>query len=337
MATNKQNDQKIPPLLPLEYCTVERVARLLGCEVEDIYHWREIGAIDFYCKYDGKAKLSMEQVVTDDGPLTTKFDFANELAGGWREQIRKILSHMKTSYSWFLIKEFISNPICPYKVSSEYEVDEAFAETNDQVQAFKWYEQSVLNPENDIFIQCSGFWRLDSSFIDEATDSGIECSYLHPHSTPEIESLLREWNAIMYIYDLDIHIPRDKYEQSLYLVKSDIQKIHRATLGLEELQTIYNNTKIYEDKRKQNVGITIPKLKTSHNVRGVTLGIMAKLLAESKGRKLKRGENVNASALMTMINQECGCLGIEDLSEEVRKDISQCVSVINGFIEHQKK
>ncbi|MBL0545502.1 hypothetical protein JD507_09740 [Aeromonas jandaei] len=34
------------PLLPLEYCRIDRAARLLGCEVEDILHWCSIGAIE---------------------------------------------------------------------------------------------------------------------------------------------------------------------------------------------------------------------------------------------------------------------------------------------------
>lgn len=33
-------------LLPLEYCRIDRAARLFGCEVEDILHWCSIGAIE---------------------------------------------------------------------------------------------------------------------------------------------------------------------------------------------------------------------------------------------------------------------------------------------------
>ena len=36
------------PLLPLEYCRPERAAELLGCKVEDIFHWAAIGAIRLY-------------------------------------------------------------------------------------------------------------------------------------------------------------------------------------------------------------------------------------------------------------------------------------------------
>ncbi|USP10159.1 hypothetical protein L1S45_00570 [Aeromonas dhakensis] len=39
-------------MIPLEYCTPARAARLLGCELEDIFHWYEIGAIKLFLKLD---------------------------------------------------------------------------------------------------------------------------------------------------------------------------------------------------------------------------------------------------------------------------------------------
>lgn len=39
----------LPPLLPLEYCRIDRAARMLGCEVEDIIHWGSVGSIDLCC------------------------------------------------------------------------------------------------------------------------------------------------------------------------------------------------------------------------------------------------------------------------------------------------
>lgn len=37
---------KPAPLLPLAYCRIERAARLLNCEVEDILHWCSLGVIE---------------------------------------------------------------------------------------------------------------------------------------------------------------------------------------------------------------------------------------------------------------------------------------------------
>jgi len=42
---NKKKGRELHPLLPLEYCTIDRASRLLDCEVSDIVHWAKIGAI----------------------------------------------------------------------------------------------------------------------------------------------------------------------------------------------------------------------------------------------------------------------------------------------------
>ena len=39
------------PLIPLEYCSPERAARLFCCEVDDILHWASIGAIKLHAKF----------------------------------------------------------------------------------------------------------------------------------------------------------------------------------------------------------------------------------------------------------------------------------------------
>lgn len=42
----KNKGRQLPPLLPLQYCSVARAARMLECEEEDIYHWHETMAIE---------------------------------------------------------------------------------------------------------------------------------------------------------------------------------------------------------------------------------------------------------------------------------------------------
>lgn len=44
----------------LEYCSLERAARFIGsgCEVEDILHWAEIGAINLSYKFKGTEEYS---------------------------------------------------------------------------------------------------------------------------------------------------------------------------------------------------------------------------------------------------------------------------------------
>lgn len=44
-------------LLPLEYCKLDRAARMLGCEVQDIIHWAAVGAIDLCVKDIGTGQI----------------------------------------------------------------------------------------------------------------------------------------------------------------------------------------------------------------------------------------------------------------------------------------
>ncbi|HDO1358309.1 TPA: hypothetical protein P2Q89_003827 [Aeromonas veronii] len=39
-------------IIPLEYCTIDRAARLLDCEVEDLIHWGSIGAVKLFILFD---------------------------------------------------------------------------------------------------------------------------------------------------------------------------------------------------------------------------------------------------------------------------------------------
>lgn len=52
--TAKNKGRPLPPLLPLEYCTVARATGLLGCEQSDLLHWADVGAIDLYLMADGR-------------------------------------------------------------------------------------------------------------------------------------------------------------------------------------------------------------------------------------------------------------------------------------------
>lgn len=50
--STKKNRRDLPPLLPLEYCSIERAARMLECETEDILHWFEIGSIELMFRFN---------------------------------------------------------------------------------------------------------------------------------------------------------------------------------------------------------------------------------------------------------------------------------------------
>lgn len=53
-------------LLPLEYCKLDRAARLLGCEIEDLIHWGAIGAIELSVYLVKPIKCWLRHVPDDD-------------------------------------------------------------------------------------------------------------------------------------------------------------------------------------------------------------------------------------------------------------------------------
>lgn len=64
----------LPPLLPLEYCRIDRAARMLECEVEDIIHWGATAAI-LVCANLGGEPGTLDLTFDDDnGNLVCKHE-----------------------------------------------------------------------------------------------------------------------------------------------------------------------------------------------------------------------------------------------------------------------
>ncbi|MCX7132417.1 hypothetical protein [Aeromonas sp.] len=59
-----------PPLLPVAYCRLERAAKLLKCEVDDLYHWASIGAIQIFTMAQ-KSKCAAKLYLVSD--VLTKY------------------------------------------------------------------------------------------------------------------------------------------------------------------------------------------------------------------------------------------------------------------------
>lgn len=59
MAENQPNIWQANGIPALEYCKLDRASRLLGCEVEDLIHWFEVGAIDLCVRFYGNEKMEM--------------------------------------------------------------------------------------------------------------------------------------------------------------------------------------------------------------------------------------------------------------------------------------
>lgn len=97
MNITERNIWKLNNLPPMEYCSLARVQKLLNCELEDILHWHDIGAINLCLKLNptrGTLKIAVlshqeKDVTTALNPLTS----AEEVETFWspHSHIRSIL------------------------------------------------------------------------------------------------------------------------------------------------------------------------------------------------------------------------------------------------------
>lgn len=72
-------DTYIPPLLPLEYCKLDRACKMLGCEINDLLHWGEILAIDILFRTE-KIRLN-KYLIHPEGEISEEEKNENEEIG----------------------------------------------------------------------------------------------------------------------------------------------------------------------------------------------------------------------------------------------------------------
>lgn len=62
----------VRPLLPLEFCPIERAARLLDCEVGDILHWVKLGCVNIYIDFNDEFSYHCTELSLGKGVLKEK-------------------------------------------------------------------------------------------------------------------------------------------------------------------------------------------------------------------------------------------------------------------------
>lgn len=83
-------------VIPFEYASVERAARFFGCEVNDIFHWNEIGLINIAINFDdfGGTVLSIDEQRYELPPIeggyieNTDTDYRDQVSSFVCEHIR---------------------------------------------------------------------------------------------------------------------------------------------------------------------------------------------------------------------------------------------------------
>ncbi|EMD9275510.1 hypothetical protein VWV82_004170 [Cronobacter malonaticus] len=119
----------------LEYCSLDRASRLLGCELEDLLHWAEIRAIPLMVKFTNKVSGA------------ARIEFSDSV------DLYKSLRDIDPGLGDFLLSQFCSFSLTP----DDYEDYEFNGE---------------INAEHDMIeytLECnlSGFWELANFSIDD--------------------------------------------------------------------------------------------------------------------------------------------------------------------------
>ncbi|MFB2831806.1 hypothetical protein ACE1BS_19785 [Aeromonas jandaei] len=177
---------KVPTLLPVEYCSPERAARMLGCDVDDIFHWAAIGAIKLYAIFD----FFQVRFVNEDSsggmlnisanPWENKDYTSIQRAGissvfNYSSSVLKYGAELRIySQSKFLGYEHI-------EISGLWEISQACISKVD-------YRHSI---ENELS------WSISASYLEEYEGRSIKCIEIFDVEIEDIEQRIRiVWNDL---------------------------------------------------------------------------------------------------------------------------------------------
>lgn len=220
-ATKKQNIPTVPPLIPLEYCTPERAARLLGCEVEDLFHWAEIGVVTLYAEFNGPIYSPSRTI-----PSARRVHCFGEIEGV-KSFFGKVLERKPSEKTVISSDCFSSKNANLFFLETSFESDAVYMKhgfSNDaenigeQTYGTIDYKYILLtpNPQNGADISCiNGFWKVHG--ISEYRLRGyddIDVTWSIEHSAPS--------NYSMYIQDLNI----DDMIYRFRFKRHDLLKLH---------------------------------------------------------------------------------------------------------------
>ncbi|OOF10260.1 MULTISPECIES: hypothetical protein [unclassified Salinivibrio] len=205
MSSKKKTDTQLPPLLPLEYCSVARAARLLGCEEEDIYHWREIGAIKLCAVLNG-----------ENCKAFVKPDFL------YGELEPEAIKNMK-------LEEELAKVHEPGE-GENFQMDEGHVIGSGPMEI----DESLLNPMVVYDAVADGVWI-------EADDDTMEISGPNLVSSSKTEHVGYE-GGLKNAELVGIQVP--DLQNRLVVMKSDLDKLHKAIHGLAPLPNRHNDSDI---------------------------------------------------------------------------------------------
>lgn len=210
----KQNN--IPPL---EYCSISRAQKLLDCEIEDLLHWHDIGAINLCVK------------------LTSITGTLNIALTQNKESINK-----RSLYSVNQSDTLKKNEA----TWSYYSRVDRVLELKDSVSAI---ETQQGNHAIQIKLKAivSGLWYVTSKNLGEL----LECPE-HNHLAKEVSAINPANNTLFCLFSPDNSSNLPISINKIYIISKDVEKIYEHTISSRPLElarepTIILNKKIINE------------------------------------------------------------------------------------------
>lgn len=251
-----------PKLLPLEYCKLDRAARMLGCEVEDLIHWGAIKAIDLRLYIDKYPCVIQDQRNDDEIKLSSigsidSIYLNGGLASYW--SLKKMVYETTGERYVRLLKQ-----IGPGKFVTE--------ESEDPV-----VEYEVTH--------CGGFWAVPYGVpmsMEKANDGRYQLyGRLVLYCYEGKDTIC----AHVFFHDEDLYLTAS----DLWIAREDIKKLHKALSEDDPmLPNIFNSAEIAAQARKeeQERGDVLeqerPKTRISNPHAKLTVALMRSMYSDAE-------------------------------------------------------
>lgn len=242
--------RELPPLLPLEYCRIDRAARMLGCEVEDILHWHKISAIQLAVQMDrfvGELDFRPSEVGLSD---------CKDAQSLFKGVERLWLSGAPGGYSSF---------VCPPREDLEVSVEKYIDELS-RVNPIELAEDKYAEPLLRIPTSVLGMWTV-GNLKDFEVDEQLNLEpldfggfFMYHYFEPAYGFGNGDFRAFRFHTKEAITFTK----RDLWVLRPDLEGLwHSITTG-EPLQNIHNNAELaHRAKEREAMADQTPKPKVT--------------------------------------------------------------------------
>ncbi|SFX31371.1 hypothetical protein [Pantoea ananatis] len=221
---NSKNVWSANEIAPLEFCSLSRAARLLKCEIEDLLHWHDVGAITLCLRLpDIKGKLITE---TDNQKNDIfKLYLENVITLNELATVKKAWSHHS-------------------KLASILTEHKAAVKTKIKV------KNHITTYETPAF--AAGIWSIISRDLFDLLDSDEN------HYEPMVEAISPSDKILLCLFIPDDQECINKSTSNIFITKEFIEKIYHHALNGTEMPLMHGTRKL-EDKNKHEKKIISPQ------------------------------------------------------------------------------